>query len=279
MLGALYSGITGMDTAATSMDVIGNNIANVNTSAFKTGDVNFASIYSETVSALGGKAGNEEGKGVLVHGLSTAWEQGALETTLRPTDLSITGEGFFQVVEDEGTASETTYYTRAGNFSWDKEYYLCDPSDRRVQGYASTDVTNAVADTTANISIQIDSTTHTDPRIESNGWVTAENSSNGHRDNLFQVSIFNFPSQDGLRKVTGNLYEESNDSGSPISATGNPPGTNGAGVVNTNSLEMSNVDLARQFVDLIVAQRTFQANSRVISSSAEILQEVINIIR
>ncbi|SPD72695.1 putative Flagellar basal-body rod protein FlgG [uncultured Desulfobacterium sp.] len=279
MLGALYTGITGMDAAATNMDVIGNNIANANTSAFKSSDVNFAAVYSETLVSIGGKAGNEEGKGVQVVGLKSAWEQGALETTQNSTDLSITGDGFFQVVEADGTSSEATYYTRAGQFRWDNEYYLVDPSDRRVQGYLATDVTNAVFDTSANVAIQIDQTTHSEPRIESNGWVTARNSSTGNRDYLYQVAIFNFPSNDGLRKVTGNLFEETTDSGQPTSATGNPPGQNGAGKVNTNSLEMSNVDLARQFVDLIVAQRAFQANSRVISSSAEILQEVINIIR
>ena len=91
MLGALYTGITGLDAATMSMDVIGNNIANVNTCAFKSGTVSFASVYNESVGSLGATSGNEKGKGVQVVGLDSAWEQGSLETTMNPTDLAITG--------------------------------------------------------------------------------------------------------------------------------------------------------------------------------------------
>jgi flagellar hook protein FlgE len=91
--------------------------------------------------------------------------------------------------------------------------------------------------------------------------------------------VFDFPNNDGLRKVTGNLYQETVESGTPLYANGQISGLNGAGEVMSNRLEMSNVDLAREFVDLIVTQKAFQANSRVISSTSEMLSEVLNIMR
>ena len=272
MLGSLYSGITGMDAAGASMDVIGNNIANVNTCAFKSGSISFASLYAESVSILGGRTGNEEGKGVQVVALNSVWEQGALESTMNPTDLAITGEGFFKVVED----GLHDYYTRAGQFRYDESSNLTDPEGRIVQGF-TCDSSTGVAVTSANVDISIPAG-YTNVQLESNGHVTGENAA-GDREYLFQVAIFNFPNNEGLRKVSGNLYEESEGSGPPTYAFGNVSGENGAGKVSNNHLEMSNVDLAREFVDLIVSQRAFQANSRVISSSAEMLQEVINIIR
>jgi len=273
MLGSLYSGITGMDAASKSMEVIGNNIANVNTCAFKAGTISFASVYSDTITIPGGEIGNEQGKGVQVVGLNSVWEQGNLDTTMNPTDVCISGDGFFRVVEN-GT---NIYYTRAGQFEFDENSYLVDPEGFRVQGFDFADNTDpASIDTTANFDIWIP-TGYTDVLIETDGIITAVNSL-GNKEYLSQISVYNFANNEGLRKVTGNLYEESVNSGQPLSLTGNVSGANGAGKVK-NGLEMSNVDLAREFVDLIVSQRAFQANSRVISSSADMLQEVINIIR
>jgi len=273
MLGAMYSGITGMDAASEAMDVVGNNIANVNTCAFKSGSISFASVYSDSIGAIGGRPGNEEGQGVQVVGLNSVWEQGALETTMNPTDLAIQGDGFFQVIED-GTS---TYYTRAGQFRYDSDSRLVDPDGRLVQGFAWDPVAGA-ADTSANVDIDIDDALYGNIRMDTDGCITAENAA-GTRETLYQVAVFNFSNMYGLRKVTGNLYQETAESGSALYANGQPSGMNGAGIVSYNNLEMSNVDLAREFVDLIITQKAFQANSRVISSSADMLSEVINIIR
>jgi len=193
---------------------------------------------------------------------------------MNPTDLAIQGDGFFQVIE--GTTD--TYYTRAGQFRYDNQYILTDPQGRFVQGFPCDPVTG-LADTSTLGDIDIDDTTHDDIRIESDGIITGNNILSSVRENLFQVSVFDFPNIDGLRKVSGSLYEQSNDSGAPLQANGSVSGSNGVGVVHNNHLEMSNVDLAREFVDLIVTQKAFQANSRVISSTAEMLTEVINIMR
>lgn len=273
MIGAMYIGITGMNAAGSAMDITANNVANVNTPAFKSGTVSFASIYSDSVS-MGGQSGNEEGRGVQVVGLSTVWEQGNLESTMNPTDLAIQGNGFFRVVES-GT---TQYYTRAGQFSYDADSRLTDPGGRVVQGYACDPLTGA-ADTAAVVDIDIDESIYTNIKFEEDGLITAENLAAGLRENLFQVAVFDFPNNDGLRKVTGNLYQETAASGTLLYANGQISGLNGAGEIMSNHLEMSNVDLAREFVDLIITQKAFQANSRVISSTSEMLSEVINIIR
>ena len=190
MLGALNSGITGMDAAEMGMDVIGNNIANVQTCAFKAGSVNFASVYADTVSILGGSAGNEEGKGVQVVALNSIWEQGTIESTMNPTDCAISGDGFFQIVEN-GT---DIYYTRAGQFSWDQNGYLTDPEGRYVQGF-NWDATAVppAADTSANVDIYFDRTTYSDVKIESStqgqGLITALDAT-GARQILYQLALF-----------------------------------------------------------------------------------------
>ncbi len=275
MLGALYSAITGMDAAAVSMDTIGNNIANVNTCAYKAGTTAFASMYSNSVNILGGRSGNEEGLGVQVVGLNSIWQQGSMDPTDNPTDVAIQGEGFFRVDEIGGG----TYYTRAGQFRYDDTYNLTDPDGRVVQGWIYTNPGDATSDKTAVVDIQVPGATHDDFVIESDGVITGVNTATGVRQTLYQICLFDFPNIDGLRKMTSNLYEASSDSGTPIDALGGESNTTGYGVIQNNHLEMSNVDLAREFVDLIVTQKAFQANSRVISSSSDMLTEVINIIR
>ncbi len=276
MLGAMYSAITGMDAAATSMDAIGNNIANVSTTAYKSQTVSFGAIFSEGVSILGGHAGNEEGKGVQVVGLNSVWEQGALESTANGTDVCIQGDGFFRVVEDDGSA----YYTRAGQFRYNDDYELVDPEGRIVQGFLC-DSTTGVATTGAGTVVSIDTdalaTSYSNISIASDGHITGETSV-GTREYLYQIAVFDFPNIDGLRKVSGTMYAESTADSGAVTA-GEVSGTNGAGEIHNNHLEMSNVDLAREFVNLIVSQKAFQANSRVISSSTDMLTEVINILR
>lgn len=276
MLGSLYSGITGMDAAETGMDVIGHNIANVQTTAFKSGTVSFASVYADSVSILGGNAGNEQGKGVQVVGLGNVWADGSMESTENDTDCAIQGNGFFGV---EDMTSLQRLYTRDGAFKFDLNNILTDRDGRAIMGYAF-DATGALGSTETYIDIAdaetTMGTTYSDWKIGGEGIVTGLNDTTGARDNIFQMLVYDFSSIDGLTKMTGNLYEQSNDSG-----TANPQlsGQNGMGTIQNSHLESSNVNLAVEFVNLITTQKAFQANSRVISSSADMLTEVINIIR
>jgi len=128
MIGSLFAGISGLNANATAMTVIGDNIANVNTIAFKATRSSFANVLSQS---LGGSTGNDIGRGVEFWGTSPVWTQGSLENTGNATDLAISGKGFFMVNDSSGTS----FYTRAGLFSLNETGDLVNPDDLIVQGY------------------------------------------------------------------------------------------------------------------------------------------------
>ncbi|RPJ70705.1 MAG: flagellar hook-basal body complex protein, partial [Desulfobacteraceae bacterium] len=129
MIASLYAGISGLSANATAMTVIGDNIANVNTTAFKGNRSHFANILS---TSLGGQsATGNVGRGVEFWGVNAQWTQGSIENSSSATDLAINGKGFF-IVQD-GTGSD--FYTRAGNFQFDKNGYLVNPDGMQLQGY------------------------------------------------------------------------------------------------------------------------------------------------
>ncbi len=128
MIGSLYAGITGLSANSTAMSIIGDNIANVNTTAFKSNRASFANILSQS---LGGSSGNEIGRGVQFTGQNALWTQGTLENTSSPTDFAINGRGFFVMRDENGN----DYYSRAGSFKFDKNGSLVDPNGYVVQGY------------------------------------------------------------------------------------------------------------------------------------------------
>jgi len=128
MIGSLFAGISGLNANATAMTVIGDNIANVNTTAFKANRASFANVLSQS---LGGSAGNGIGRGVEFWGTSPLWTQGSLENTGSATDLAINGKGFFIVQDSSGS----NYYTRAGLFHLDEAGDMINPDGYQVQGY------------------------------------------------------------------------------------------------------------------------------------------------
>jgi flagellar hook protein FlgE len=128
MIGSLFAGISGLNANATVMTVIGDNIANVNTTAFKANRSSFANVLSQS---LGGSTGNDIGRGVEFWGTSPLWNQGSLENTGSATDLAINGKGFF-IVNDPSGAS---FYTRAGLFSLNELGEMVNPDSLTVQGY------------------------------------------------------------------------------------------------------------------------------------------------
>ncbi len=128
MIGSLFAGISGLNANATAMTVIGDNIANVNTTAFKTNRSSFANVLSQS---LGGSTGSDIGRGVEFWGTSPMWTQGSLENTGSATDLAINGKGFFIVNDSSGTS----FYTRAGQFYLDEQGNMINPDDLIVQGY------------------------------------------------------------------------------------------------------------------------------------------------
>lgn len=137
MIGSLYSGISGLKANTSAMAVIGDNIANVDTTGFKTSRVSFANIFSASLS----QNNLQIGRGVTLNGVNPQWEAGSLENTNSATDLSINGSGLF-VVNDP--TNDISYYSRAGKFEWDKDGNLITPDGFIVQGYSLDPTTGAI---------------------------------------------------------------------------------------------------------------------------------------
>jgi flagellar hook protein FlgE len=418
MIGSLFAGMVGLNVNSTSMTVLGDNIANVNTTAFKSNRSSFANILS---SSLAGSVSSDVGRGVQFQGTTPMWTQGTIENTNNPTDMAINGSGFF-VVQDSGGAN---FYTRAGEFTFDRNGDLVNLGGLYVQGYEVTGTnpdgtlilgavtninasaqgasppfatdtlsvdanldsdtaplgtyatTTTVYDSLGNAipltltftkdavlsntwtavptvpstvalpaSVSMTNSTFTfdafgnlnavvapagnpvitinplisgaapmsvtwdvyDATLASNGSITQYSSpsgttfqsqngypsgtlrsvdvneegvvtgsySNGQLTPLFQLVLADFPSYYGLTKMGKNLYSESLESGPALFGT---PQSGRLGSISTSTVEMSNVDLAQEFIKMITTQRAFQANSRVITTSDEILNELINLKR
>src|SRR5215212_9963390 len=178
--------------------------------------------------------------------------QGNLQSTGKPTDLAIQGDGFFQV--SDGT---NTFYTRDENFTTDTNGKLIHAST----GLALVPAVTVPAGAT-NVS------------VAPGGQVTWTVGATDTTGPVITLATFSNPA--GLTRMGNNLYQVSNNSGA---ATVGNPGTSGLGSIQSGFLEMSNVDLAAQFTNMIIAQRGFQASSRVITASDEILQDLVNIKR
>jgi len=277
MLRSMYSGISGLRGFQTKLDVIGNNIANVNTFGFKKGRVTFKDMINQQVQGAsspqqnrGGTNPRQVGLGSQLGSIDTIHTPGSLQTTSRPLDLAVSGEGFF-IVND----GQLSYYTRAGNFYLDQEGNLVNADGLYVQGYPAED---GEVDTDAALT-NLRVTSREDAEIESfdisqSGEITAIYT-NGDIEVLGQIALATFNNPEGLSKAGDNLYLVSNNSGeADIRIAGET-----AGAIIGGTLEMSNVDLAEEFTEMIVAQRGFQANTRIITTSDEILQELVNLKR
>ncbi|MBU5341117.1 flagellar basal body rod protein FlgG [Caldifermentibacillus hisashii] len=277
MLRSMYSGISGMKNMQIKLDVIGNNIANVNTFGFKKGRITFKDAMYQTIgSASGGTAtrgginAKQVGLGSEIASIDTIHTESSMQNTSRPLDLAITnGDGYF-VVNDGGQ----TYFTRAGNFYIDDNGNLVNSDGYKVQGYDPN--TNDLNDILIERQINDggDTLELQGISISQNGEIIAQYNDNSVRT-IATIALARFSNEEGLNKVGGNLYQRSTNSGDPIYGIGG-----GAhGTVVSGKLEMSNVDLSEEFTEMIVAQRGFQANSRIITTSDEILQELVNLKR
>lgn len=287
MLRSLYSGVSGLKNHQTKMDVIGNNIANVNTVGFKSSRVTFQDIYSQTLrpaSAPGADSGGvnpqQVGLGVSLGSVDTMFTRSAAEYTGSPLDLSIEGDGFF-VVNDRGN----DFFTRAGNFTTDAANNLINANGLIVQGWMTGEGNDVAGpfDPTDPDTITLDNLTdivmpddYYDITISKTGEIIGINATTQARDVIGRVALANFNNQNALTKMGNNLYDVSQNSGDPIISA---PGIAGTAFVNPSSLEMSNVDLAKEFTDMIITQRGFQANSRIITTSDSLLEELVNLKR
>ncbi len=266
------SGVSALDQFQQQLNVIGNNIANVDTSGFKSANMEFATAFSQTIGTSA--AGSEQiGTGVLTSSITNDYSQGAISTTGIPTNLAVNGPGFF-LVKDPSTGQE--YATRDGNFAVDKNGFLVTSTGMRVQGYTDSTHT-AVGDIQLN---NPGTSTDLSPAIGAT-FDTSGNATIVLSDDTTiaggQVLLQNFTAPTQLISVGNNLYTNLS-AASPIGSAG-APGSNGLGNLATSSLEMSNVDLAGQLTSLITTQRAYEANTKVITTSDEILQDLVNLKR
>ncbi|MCL2391146.1 MAG: flagellar hook-basal body complex protein [Oscillospiraceae bacterium] len=350
MMRSLFSGISGLRNHQTRMDVIGNNIANVNTAGYKTSRVVFQDIFSQTMAAgqantgiQGGTNPIQIGLGIRLSSIDILHTRSAFSSTGSPTDMMIDGDGFFILgVENEDGSGYDRLYTRAGNFSIDNDGFLVSSHGFFVMGWQNPIVWGILSEAVEEVpaippvtdpgtgDIITPGVPGTPGRDEIWGWIdntggdpdlgetaprfgriyvggldfgpdgdfgwdwpsiatggrlpnfsVSENGSisvlaNNRELVIGQIEVAVFSNPAGLTKAGSSLFIETASSGPPNDSV---PGLDGAGIIMGGGLEMSNVDLANEFTDMIVTQRGFQANSRIITVSDTMLEELVNLKR
>jgi len=271
MLRAMYTAISGLKANQLMLDVTANNIANVNTIGFKAGRATFEETLSQNLAGgaapianvRGGLDPRQIGLGVRLGGIDTMMSQGTVQQTGNPYDLAVQGQGWFQVSTDPTSSTAGTFYTRAGNFTRDANGDLVTSDGYYLVGLSGS--------TAGKINIPADAKS---VNIDPNGGVTIVKADD--TTTTFQIQLATFPNEGGLQKIGDNLFQAGVNSGAAVQGN---PGAAGFGSLIPGALEMSNVDLSEQFTDLITAQRAFQANSKVVTTSDDILQELVNLKR
>ncbi|MEO1236306.1 MAG: flagellar basal-body rod protein FlgG [Planctomycetota bacterium] len=263
---ALHSAATGLNALSTELDVIANNLANVNTTAFKTQRVNFEDLIYQIKKQPGiensngdqNPAGIQVGLGTKISNTQYDFQLGSALATGRDLDVFIEGDGFLEVeilTEQGGGVG----YTRAGNLftNRDGELVLGNSQGPRLADGIT------ISDDAVNVTISAD------------GTVT-ETLGDGSSSDVGQLQLTTFVNKEGLKSVGGNIYVETEASGPPISGN---PGDGSLGTLLQGHLENSNVDPVTELVSLIRTQRAFELNSQTIEAADEVLQVVGNLRR
>lgn len=254
MIRSLWIARTGLDAQQTSLDVIANNLANVSTNGFKHQRAVFEDLLYQSIRQPGAQStqqtqissGLQIGTGVRPVATERVFTQGSPQQTGGDLDVMIQGDGFFQIALPDGT----TAYTRDGAFQRDNQGNVVTAS-----GYPLADNINIPADAIA-------------ITVAKDGIVTVLQPNNVTPVQIGAIQIATFINNGGLQAVGENLFLETASSGV---ATPNTPGANGSGVLNQRYVEASNVNVAEELVSMIVTQRAYEMNSRVISTSDSML--------
>ncbi len=258
MIRALYTAATGMNAQQLNLDNIANNLANSSTTGFQQRRLQFTDLLYQNQVVPGSAAtaqttvasGMQIGLGVRPGNTAILQTQGNLTSTGNPLDMAIEGGGFFQVLLPNGQ----TGYTRAGSFQLDSQGNIVTPNGNALQP-GVTVPNNATA-----VTIGSDGTV----------TVTLPNQTQASKVGAIQLAMFANPG--GLNSIGNNIYLPTTASGDAI--VGTPGGTDGSGTLQQNSLEQSNVSVVEQFVEMIVAQRSYESNSRVVKAADEMLQQL-----
>ncbi len=283
LIGTLTSGVSALRTFSKGLEVIGNNIANINTTGYKASQASFAESFSNTLRGSAPSNGSASslpglqiGTGVQLAGISSNFSQGALTSTGVTTDLGISGRGFF-IVQDP--TSSTVYATRDGSFRLDDNGYLVTQNGLRVRGLVGTPP-SALGDIRVGQNLPAGAELQS-ISIDRQGNLI-EFYSDGTSATTNKIQLQNFNDTSALMREGNNLYSgltAAGPLGGGILAGNNDPGEDGLGSVQAGVLESSNVDLTAQFSELITTQRSFQAGSRLITVSDTVLEDIVNLKR
>jgi flagellar hook protein FlgE len=276
----MFAAISGLKTHQVMLDVTSNDIANVNTIGYKSARATFKDSLTQLQRGASGATGNNGGSNAAQIGLGTQLGSidnlmtgGATQPTGNPLDVAIQGSGFFRVAPSAPPAAATGNfeYTRAGNFTTNSDGYLVTQDGMYVQGLTNPGAAGA-GNPPKLIRIPDDSTNMS---IGQTGEVSYIDGATGTRTTAGYLQLATFANSAGLERAGNNRWVESANSGA---ARVESPSEN-VGFTQAGAVEMSNVDLAQSFTSMITAQRGFQANSRVISTSDEMLQDLVNLKR
>ena len=260
MLRGLWTAATGMETQQTNIDVVSNNLANVNTTAFKRSRPDFQDLMYQTLRVAGATTaagtqtptGMQIGMGAKPTGVTKIFDQGDYSQTGNDLDLAIEGDGFFKVMSNNAEV-----YTRAGGFKLDSEGYICTAAGERLQPEFSVPAETVVIS------------------VDSNGKLTAFGPENAEAG-TYDLVLYSFANPAGLYSMGRNLYQTTEASGEAVEGT---PGQDGFGTISQGYLEMSNVNVVDEMVTMIVAQRAYEANSKAIQTADSMLQIANNLKR
>jgi len=262
MIRALYTAASGMSAQQTNLDTIANNLANSATTGFHQRQVQFEDMIYQNLITPGSaqtqqtlSAGLQVGLGTKSAASEVIMTQGDFNQTNGPLDLAIQGAGFFQISRPDGTIA----YTRAGNFHPNNQGTLVTSSGDTVLP-AITVPSNA-----------------TNITISQYGVVSATLPGQTNAAQLGTIQLATFANPGGLNSIGSNLLEQTASSGNPITDT--PGGTSGMGTLQQGYLENSNVDVVAEFVQMIVAQRAYESNSKVIHVADDMYSQINGLIR
>ena len=258
---ALSIASTGMLAQQTNVETIANNLANMNTTAFKQQRAEFQDLLYQTIQGPGSQTsdagtvapnGIQLGAGVRTSAIYRITTQGDLKSTGNAYDIAIQGAGFFSVTQADGT----TAYTRAGNFSLSPQGQLVTQDGMVVQP--------GVAVPQGALGVQ----------INAQGQVNVTVPGNATPQTVGQLQLTRFPNEAGLSALGGNLYLETPASGAPQSGV---PGSAGYGTIQQGYLETSNVNSVNEITALITAQRAYEMNSKVVTAADQMLQDTAHL--
>jgi flagellar basal-body rod protein FlgG len=263
MIRALYSAASGMTAQQMNVDNIAHNLANANTSGFKARRAQFQDLMYQTVVQPGSASGQQTtvptglqlGLGTRTSSNEILFTQGSFSQTDNPLDMVIQGKGFFQIRKASGELA----YTRSGAFHLDKDGSLVTQDGNPLEPQI----------TLPSAALQIS--------IGQDGTVSYTLPNQAAAQQAGQIQLATFVNPAGLNSLGGNLYTPTDSSGDPT--VGTPGGQEGLGTIMQGYTEQSNVSVVEEFINLIVAQRGYEANSKVVKAADDMYQQVNNLTR